>query len=76
MTNALEANGADLRAVGRDHLTHAIARVLIRRSRTFGGGPAQFVDAYELAREVAEQIERLDWLVLRPHWEPHDRKAR
>jgi hypothetical protein len=69
MIEAPEAEVADLRAVGRDHLAHAIARVLVRRARP-GGAPVPFVEAYELASEVAEQIERLDWLVLRPNWEP------
>ncbi|HEX2527289.1 MAG TPA: hypothetical protein VHL31_13455 [Geminicoccus sp.] len=70
MTKALEAEVVDLRAVGRDHLAHAIARVLVRRAHAAAGGPVPFVEAYELASEVAEQIERLDWQVLRPNWEP------
>jgi hypothetical protein len=72
MTEAPDADVADLRAVGRDHLAHAIARVLVRRGRS-STGCGSFVEAYNLATEIAEQIEQLDWLVLRPNWEPRSR---
>jgi hypothetical protein len=69
MTDAPDADVADLRAVGRDHLAHGIARVLIRRGRS-STGCGSFVEAFSLATEIALQIEQLDWLVLRPNWEP------
>jgi hypothetical protein len=74
MTDAPDADVADLRAVGRDHLAHAIARVLVRRGRS-STGCGSFVEAYHLATEIAEQIEQLDWLVLRPSWAPWERDA-
>jgi hypothetical protein len=75
MTEAPDADVADLRAVGRDHLAHAIARVLVRRGRS-STGCGSFVEAYSLTTEIAEQIEQLDWLVLRPNWAPWERGRR
>lgn len=75
MTDASDADVADLRAVGRDHLAHAIARVLVRRGRS-STGCGSFTEAFNLATEIANQIEQLDWLVLRPNWEPRERGGR
>jgi hypothetical protein len=69
VTDAPDADVADLRAVGRDHLAHAIARVLVRRGRS-SRDCGSFTEAFSLATEIAEQIEHLDWLVLRPNWQP------
>ena len=74
MTDAPDADIADLRAVGRDHLAHAIARVLVRRGRS-SEGCGSFVEAYSLGSEIALQIEQLDWLVLWPSWAPWERET-
>jgi hypothetical protein len=75
MTEAPDADVVDLRAVGRDHLAHAIARVLVRRGRN-STGCGSFVEAYSLASEIALQIEQLDWLVLMPSWAAWERNGR
>jgi hypothetical protein len=67
MTNRPDTGVADLRAVGRDHLVHVIARVLngslrsAHRSTPMAG--------YDVAEKVADQLEQFGWQVFRPHVE-------
>ncbi|WP_027135828.1 hypothetical protein [Geminicoccus roseus] len=68
MTNRSDIGIAELRAVGRDHLVHVIARVLNgsarwpHRSTPMAG--------YDVAEKVADQLEEFGWQVFRPHVEP------
>ena len=66
MTNAPHNARPDLRVVGRDHLVHVIVRVLERTARQ-SRQPMPTLRAYELAEQIAEEVDQFGWQMVRQH---------